>query len=761
VRKKIADFLPKRPLYIQLLFTVFAFLVMVVLSCIFTGKIVRISLLRNADSVLDLVESQINSDLRESRVILEDFAQSIQNLIRQGYNAEKLTAYNKDISSYLISKSNDSFSGNGPFGYIEKSPEGPFFFNGIDWQPPDDWLPSERPWYKAAIEAGRDIAETEPYKDSITGEIVSSYARCIFDNDGNYIGVVVIDIRAGYIGEKVANTAFAKYKSYGVLASNDLTIIGHSNPEFVGRKMNDPIISLSHLVNDLLCTGQVSETAYHNWNGEIIIAFFRTLSNGWRLGLLEPRNVYYQSLNNMALILSVLGITLAVILIIILIQVDAEKNKSCKESMHKSAFLANMSHEIRTPMNAIIGMTMIGKSATDSIRKDYCLSKIEDASNHLLGVINNILDMSKIEANKFELSEAEFELEKTLRRIVNVVNYRIEEKRQKLTVHIDHSIPRMLIGDDQRIAQVITNLLWNSIKFTPENGSITLAVRLAGRGNDICTLQVSVSDTGIGISPEQQAKLFKSFEQAESNTTRKYGGTGLGLAISKSIVEMMGGSIWIESEQGKGSTFAFTIQLKRSMNECLGADKQQAEKTRAEDILGIFTGRRILLVEDVEINREIVQTLLEPTKLEIDCAENGIEAVNMFAKTPFRYDMILMDIKMPEMDGYEATRHIRAIEAEQRKAYVNFTEGKTRSSNKNLLKQIPIVAMTANVFKEDIEKCIAAGMDSHIGKPLDFNEVINKLNFYLGVKKSGKNKETKYARAVQSLASITAATPAV
>jgi len=878
-------FLPKRPLYIQLLFTVFAFFAMVILSCIFAGKIVRINLLRNADSVLDFVESQINSDLRESRVILDDFAQSVQNLVRYDYNAERLTSYNEDISSHLISKNNDTFSTNGPFGYIEKSPEGPFFFNGIGWKPSTGWQPMERPWYKAALKAGGGIAATEPYKDTVTGEVVFSYSRCIFDNSGNCIGVVAIDIRAGHIGEKVANTAFAKDKSYGVLVSDDFTIIGHINPDFVGMKMYDPKISSSHLVNDLLHTGSISEAAYNNWKGEMIIAFFRTLSNGWRLGLLAPKNIYYQSVNNMALILSFLGISLAAVLILILIQVDAEKNKSNKENRHKSAFLANMSHEIRTPMNAIIGMTTIGKSASDSVRKDYCLSKIEDASKHLLGVINDILDMSKIEANKFELSEVEFDLEKMLRRIVNVINFRIDEKHQKISVYIDRSIPRILIGDDQRIAQVITNLLWNAIKFTPEKGSIAIDVRLAGKENGICTLQISVSDSGIGISPEQQAKLFNSFEQAESRTTRKYGGTGLGLAISKSIVEMMGGSIWIESKPEKGSTFTFTIQLKHGtnvkhrplfsdvnlknvrvlivdddadvltyfndiaqsfgmmcdtaasrdealefiyqkggydiyfidwkmpgldgiqfareikahakenfivtmnsaaewsviaeeaeaagvdkflskplfpssileiINECLGTNKQRAEKTKTDDIADIFAGRRVLLVEDVDINREIVQTLLEPTKLEIDCAENGVEAVRMFAKAPYKYNMIFMDIQMPEMDGYEATRRIRTIEAGQRKTSIKFNEGKIKfvefpkETSKQLSerpKRVPIVAMTANVFKEDIEKCLAAGMDSHIGKPLDFDEVINKLNLYLGMRKSNKNLKTKYAMA--------------
>ena len=547
---------------------------------------------------------------------------------------------------------------------------------------------------------------------------------------------------------------------------------------------------------------------------------------------------------------------------------EAEQQKHMLEiaeqaSKAKSSFLANMSHEIRTPMNAIIGMTSIGMSAEEIDRKNYCFDRIDDASKHLLGIINDILDMSKIEAGKFELSPTEFNFEKMLKRVVNVNNIRVTEKKQNFTIHIDNKIPKTLYGDEQRLAQVITNLVGNAVKFTPEGGFIRIKTNYFGEEDGLCIIKISVTDSGIGISPEQQNNLFKSFQQAESSTARKFGGTGLGLAISKNIVEMMGGGIWIESELGKGATFAFTIKAKRVedkqkdlpnwsnarflvvdddqatreyfieimqgfgtscdtassgeealrlivrndpydiyfvdwrlpgidgmeltetlkaqkagskkaavvmmsavewnvieeeakkvgvdkflnkplfpsaianiINECLGMNLQQAEKAQQTSL--DFTGYRILLAEDVDINREILYTLLEPTHLGIDSAENGIEAVRMFIAAPEKYGMIFMDVQMPEMDGHEATRRIRAFEAEQRANAKNVPEHPSElelaeHSPQQLErpKGIPIVAMTANVFREDIEKCIESGMNDHVGKPLNLDEVTAKLVKYL------------------------------
>jgi CheY-like chemotaxis protein len=219
-----------------------------------------------------------------------------------------------------------------------------------------------------------------------------------------------------------------------------------------------------------------------------------------------------------------------------------------------------------------------------------------------------------------------------------------------------------------------------------------------------CILQMEVSDNGIGIKPEYKEHIFDSFNQAGIDTTRKFGGTGLGLSISKSIVEMMGGGIWVESEYGAGTTFGFTVSLR------IGENKGQ-EGSEAESLVNEFPGKRILLVEDVEINQEIVLALMEPTLVEVECAENGLVALDLFKEAPENYDLIFMDLQMPEMDGYEATRQIRSLDMPRAKA-------------------VPIIAMSANMFKEDVDQCFAVGMNGHIGKPLDFEKVLEELRRY-------------------------------
>jgi len=506
----------------------------------------------------------------------------------------------------------------------------------------------------------------------------------------------------------------------------------------------------------------------------------------------------------------------------------------------KGHFLSNMSHEMRTPLNTIMGMSSIGKNSPDIERKDYALGKIEEASAHLLGVINDVLDMSKIEAGKLELVFTDFSFERMLKKAVNAICIRMEQKRQIFHVTIDGKIPHILSGDDQRLTQVIINLLSNAVKFTPEGGNINLDANLGSEEDGLCDIVIKVTDTGIGITPEQQTRLFNAFEQADSGTSRKFGGTGLGLAISMRIINMMNGDINVTSEEGKGSCFTFNFKAKRGkdsnvplldpsvnwktmkvlavddadeilsyftdifkrygvlcdtaisgeealnqidktggydiyfvdwkmpsmdgieltkrikqksdkksvvimisatewtlireeaegigvdkflmkplfasdimdcMNACLGVNgsntQKQQKAVKGEELKGCC----ILLAEDVEINREILIASMEGTGAQIDCAENGLVALQMISDNPNKYDLIFMDVQMPEMDGLEATRKIR------------------ESGNK-----IPVIAMTANVFKEDIDLCLEAGMDDHIGKPLDMGNVLEKIRKYWRIK---------------------------
>jgi len=392
-------------------------------------------------------------------------------------------------------------------------------------------------------------------------------------------------------------------------------------------------------------------------------------------------------------------------------QLGEALNDARAASLAKSNFLATVSHEIRTPMNAIIGMSTIGKGAGDIGRKDYAFGKIEAASNHLLGIINDVLDMSKIEAGKLSLVREPFSLDHTLQKVLLVNSFLMEEKRLQFSMDVGEGIPPVMLGDDQRLTQVLTNLLSNAIKFTPEDGKVRIEARLLSMLDDGCTLQFSVIDKGIGISPEQQKRLFMSFSQAEINTTREFGGTGLGLAISRHIVELMGGRIWVESNLGEGATFSFTIDVALPLETGEIVDGMPYMPTADESEVD-FSGKCLLLVEDVDINREIVIAMLEPTRLTIECAENGIKAFMMFEASPERYDLIFMDVNMPTLDGYDATRLIRALD-------------------RPWAKEVPIVAMTANVFREDVNKCLAAGMNSHLGKPLDLDAMMGVLRQHL------------------------------
>jgi PAS domain S-box-containing protein len=376
------------------------------------------------------------------------------------------------------------------------------------------------------------------------------------------------------------------------------------------------------------------------------------------------------------------------------LELSIAKNAAESASRAKSTFLANMSHELRTPMSGVMGMVdMVLRRATDPQQIDW-LNKSKRSAQHLLAVINDILDISKIEADCLTLETINFKFGEVLENLLNLLGHKAEEKQLKLLVDLEPEMPRMaFLGDPLRLGQILLNLVGNAIKFT-DRGSITVRVRRLEDKPDNVLLRIEVADTGIGITPEDQQRLFTAFEQADGSMTRKYGGTGLGLAITKRLVQMMSGEIGVESTPGQGSTFWLTVRLGKSTDAVLPAPTFTG-KSADERLLDEYAGTRILLAEDEPINQEVSRGLLEDAGLVVDLADDGLQALELAKQNT--YALILMDMQMPRLNGVEATRAIRALPA---------------------YAQIPILAMTANALDEDRQVCLDAGMNDHIGKPV-------------------------------------------
>lgn len=602
------------------------------------------------------------------------------------------------------------------------------------FDPTDHYDPRTRPWYIKAKETNA-ISWTEPYIFYTAQKPGITVASPVHDNNNQFLGVVGVDISLDALSTFVGQLNIGKHgrafivgQNGDVIAYPDMKKIllddGHGKPRLTKIiELNDPVskkafLSLK-LPHDNLQLTKPRYTSFDVQDKKYIAMFtpFDEPQWPWVIGIYMPEDDYLGTIKaNRAVNITIAMITVFIALFagfIVARKLSQARDTAQLADTAKSQFLTRMSHEIRTPMNAILGAGELIAESDLNEEQRKLVSIYQSAGDHLRDLISDVLDISKIESGKFKLETAPFNLHSTVMNTCELFALEAKNKNIKLNCSVATGTPEHLIGDATALKQILVNLVGNAIKFTPA-GSVDVKVDALSRRTakdvpDWVTLQFTVDDTGIGISADKQESVFDRFTQADGSTSRTYGGTGLGLAICRSLVRLMGGEIRLSSTQGQGSTFAFTATLPVDSHFGAAVEQPCHDITCKEKP---SSSRRVLLVEDDERNRMLFSLFLKDLNPPLDTAASGEEALDMHSARP--YDLILMDIEMPGMDGYETTRAIRKYE------------------NKNNLPGTPIVAVTAHALREAEAKCRESGCTSYLSKPITKQKLRDTVERHLG-----------------------------
>lgn len=662
--------------------------------------------------------------IKSGEMTAKESADHIDHYLQTNIDAVNLAAFtldemltehrtDKEIQDYLVGQSTAVRSAvienmTGLYGYINGR-----FFSGTRWEPPADYVATDRPWYTKPMENPGELTILDPYVDVQSGNVMLALGKTLCDGES----VISVDVSLDQIQKLTEDAVRSGESDAEMLLNNSCTVVAHSDKDEIGKNYNEEIGTFGAEI-----VKKVDGTDDHyfefSFDDADYVVYVADLQNGWHCVSVKDATNVFGSLNSILLI----TITVVVIIVVIISIIMTRSNRYLHMSARaiaaneaKSSFLSNMSHEIRTPINAMLGMNeMILRESDEQSIITYS-ENIKAAGKNLLGLVNDILDFSKIEAGKMEIIPVDYDLSAVVNDLANMIHNRAEDKGLIFRLKIDKNIPRLLHGDEVRIKQVIANLLTNAVKYT-EKGSVTLYMgyRKLNSDPDNILLTVSVKDTGIGIKEEDMQKLFSKFERIEEDRNRNIEGTGLGMGIAGNLLEMMGSKLNVESVYGLGSTFSFSVKqqvqgtdpigdYEESYRESLAQKDRYHEKFSAPDAC-------ILVVDDNPMNLMVFKSLVKQTGVKTDTANSGDEGISLTRNK--LYDLIFLDHMMPEKDGIETLHEIRED---------------TDNQNRNT----PSICLTANAISGAREKYISAGFDDYLTKPIDPDTLEEMMLAYL------------------------------
>jgi len=706
----------------EIIFVFLAFMLMAAVSYFSVGYILRERLLDRASEMISAAEANVRAGLSEVEAFLLNAYYIVQDMIEQDAPNQEILEYLTATTEWMRLQEQGLLNYYGIYGFIKGE-----FFDSINLNPNSDYIPQTRPWYQTAIRSAASVGYTTPYVDWRTGDSIISAVRNIFDKEGRIVGILAVDAEISWLSQYIKSLEIAS-GGYGILVNQNMSIMAHPDNTFIGLQLQDLGGTYGEIARRLRSGENISALRTENSRGELSIVFLNRIFNGWYIGIVTPYYQFFRDLYAAALILIFIGLVLSSLLCYLLLRISAAKMRADEENKSKSLFLANMSHEIRTPMNAITGMAELLLRGELSREARGYAQDIKQAGNNLISIINDILDISKVEAGKLEIISSKYLFSSLLNDTVNIIRMRLanpvcagtvcEENPVQFNTRIEGNIPNGLIGDVVRMRQILINLLSNAAKYT-EQGKIDLIIKEEKRNDKQIWLKIKVSDTGIGIKPEDMKNLFEDFIQFDTMRNLGIEGTGLGLAITKRLCVAMGGSISVKSEYGKGSTFTVIIPQEIESEESFSAIQYMENKIDNPG-MAKFTipDARILIVDDIITNLKVAMGLLSPYQAKIDTCVSGAKALELVKQN--NYDLVFMDHMMPDMDGIEAAALIRSWEKEQRK-----DDELTESAG------LPVIALTANAITGMRDMFLDEGFNDFIAKPIDVTRLSEILDRWI------------------------------